>query len=224
VAGTFVAPSDITVAGSGSAPIIGTLLRGELERFRESLPNSLTPTSAPVVHLAYWYMRLLIKRATPADEASELLEPAMQLVSLLTTNPPIATPLVHHFTVLAVISLLDLLDVDSTRDEADRGLKLFLDSRTAPSAWDAAVRDAVLKKRHSLSAGNTTAASQHALTASQGLQHLADLATAGEAGRTEVLSEARPEVSTGSKGNDWNSTALTRSGYLSVLGGGDSAR
>lgn len=151
----------------------------------------------------------------------------MQLTSLLTNKATPITPLSHNFAVLSALSLLDLLDIDSTREEADLGLKMILDSHASTPGWDTTIRDTILKKQHSMSAGSAVAAaSQHALTASQGLQHLADLATASEAGRTEVLSEVRPDTASiaAPKGRAFNATALTRGGYLGMLGGGDAGR
>jgi hypothetical protein len=227
IATVLIASADITSSISTAAPIINTLLVGELERFRESFPAPITPSSTPLLHLAYWHIRLLMKRASPAAEPAELLNPAMQLTSILTSNPTLVSPLIHHFTALAALTLLDLLDVEGTREEADRGIQMILENRSSPSGWDAVINDAIHKKQHSsLSGAAAAAASQHALTASQGLQHLADLATATEVGRPESLNETRPDqgpsAPSGTQGQaqqNWDSTALTRGGYLSALGG-----
>ncbi len=214
LATVLVAPSDITMAGSKTAPIIGMLLTGELERYREMLPSAITHTTAPIVYLAFWHIRLLVKRASASTEPSDLLDPAMQLAFIL-AHSTVISPLAHHFGVLAAVTLLDLVQVESTREEAERGLKLISEARTLAPAWDAAIRDMILRKQHGFSSGNVSTASQHALTASQGLQHLADLATASEGGR----SESRPEASgaSNSQTQAWEPPALTQNGYLSMV-------
>lgn len=167
-----------------------------------------------------------MKRATPCSDPKELLTPANNIAMLLLDNPTLTSPLIHHFKALATLTLLDLLDVDSTHDEAEAAISKINESYAAKSAWNLVLRDTIQLKQRNIghAASVATAASQHALTASQGLQHLADLATATEADRTEALNEARPETVTGPGSSidarnrgSWDSTALTRNGYLSTL-------
>lgn len=189
VAGALVyqEQADITGVFSTTIPpsVISNLLSGQIERFRESFPSSVTPTSSPVCHLAYWHTRLLIKRTGPQDDPAELLKLATEVTKLLAANPALVTPITHHFTSLAAITLVDLLDTEFTREGAEHAIKVIVDTHIAPSGWDATVRDIVNKKNAGMGSAaraTTPVASQHALTASQGLQHLADLATATDAG------------------------------------------
>jgi hypothetical protein len=215
---------------SAAAPssVITSLLSGQLERFRESFPSTVTAVTSPICHLTYWHTRLLINRTGPQDDPNELLQLATEVVKLLAGNPTLITPLTHHFTSLAAMTLVDLLDTEFTRDGAEHYIKIIMDSRIAPSGWDSVIREMIAKKAASTAAGISTAAvtgaaSQHALTASQGLQHLADLATATEAGRSEVLSEAIAEkaitASHGAGSQPWESPSITKVGYLNLLAG-----
>lgn len=164
-----------------------------------------------------------MKRATPGTDPLELLEPAAQNLSVLAATPLLASPLLQHFMTLASITLIELLDHESTRDESDRALKSLLDSppRSA-GVWEKSLRDLALKRIGAMSPVTVPAPvpSAAALTASQGLQHLADLATAGDAGRGEV-GEGRVEgaVATGGSAQaiSWDPASITRGGFLSVL-------
>ena len=228
-----IAPSDLPALGV-PPPIVGTLLRGELERCRESFPASFFPSSnAPLIHLCYWYLRILMELRLPESEPSDLLVPARHIVTQLMHNTGLVSPLTHHFTALAAMTLVDLTAHENTRDEAENGLKSLLENRIAPSGWDASIREMITKKQHSNPSGGAgsvvrpkTTDSQHALTASQGLQRLADLATATEEGRDVSTGEGRKEgekSSTGPVGSHFQRfhdlKESIRSGYLGAFGG-----
>ena len=140
-------------------------------------------------------MRILVEvKASPSDP-EVILGPAMRIVALLTHNTSFMSPLTHHATVLAASTLIELTNIDNTKDSAEGSLRDLLENRIAPSGWDAAVRDMIASKCNQVSsAGAGSAESQHALTASQGLQRLADLATATEGDRADaVTGEGRKE-------------------------------
>jgi hypothetical protein len=172
------------------------LLRGEVERCRETFPLAFFPPSnAPVIHLCYCYMRILVEvKASPADP-EVILGPAMRIVALLTHNTSFMSPLTHHATVLAASTLIELTHCDNTKDSAEGSLRDLIENHIAPSGWDAAVRDMIVSKCNQVSsAGAGSVESQHALTASQGLQRLADLATATEGDRADAATgEGRKE-------------------------------
>lgn len=172
------------------------ILRGEVERCRETFPSTFFPPSnAPVIHLCYCYMRILVElKASPADP-EVILGPAMRIVALLTHNTSFMSPLTHYATILAALTLIELTNFESTKDSAEGSLRDLLENHIAPSGWDVAVRDMIVSKRNQISsAGAGSAESQHALTASQGLQRLADLATATEGDRADAAAvEGRKE-------------------------------
>ena len=160
------------------------------------------------MHLTYWHVQLLTLRATPGTPPASLLHPAVQTTALLAAAPP--SPLHIHFTTLASATLLELLDNEATREEADRTLRSLFDAPPRhPAPWDKALRDLVARHTRAASPAAPSAA---ALTASQGLQHLADLATAGEAVETKEGGAAAAAVS-------WDPATMTRGGFLGVLNG-----
>jgi hypothetical protein len=170
----------------------------------------------------------------PTSE-SELLSPAMNLVTQLIHNSNLNSPLTYYSTTLTALTLNELREYDDTRPEAESGLKSLLESRIAPSSWDTAVREFIANKKAQPAGtlpSSSTTESKHSLTASQGLQHLAELATATEGrdistteGRkeSEMSSTSAPEGAISQRYHDLRQ--LVKSGYLSAfLLGGDSAR
>ncbi|TAQ89346.1 hypothetical protein B7494_g2339 [Chlorociboria aeruginascens] len=219
-------PTDLPSLSIPPTSIVSTLLRGELERCRESFPRKFFPPSnAPIIHLCYWYLRILVELRLFESEPYDLLIPARHIVTQLTLNTSLVNPLTPHATVLAALTLIELLTADSTKEEAENGLNLLLESRIAPSGVDAAVKDLITKRlrsRRATSASNPshTAASQHILTASQGLQRLADLATAEE-GRANTSSDDRMEIETnvGATSPVYQSIRqMVKGGYMNILG------
>lgn len=239
-AAVALAPTDLPALGISRDAVYGTLLRGELERFRESLPASaLQPSNTPLLHMSYWHLRILVGLTLTSLEPSDLKESAINSLAQLINNPGLISPLTYHFTTLVALALLDLTEYEATRDEAEEALRTLLEARKAPSTWDAAVRDLIANRKPAASnnappANLGTTESKHASVASQSLQRLADLATATEAGRdVTVSSEERKEgdiemTNSGPTGAHFESfhklRALVRSGYLSVFTEGDAGR
>ncbi|KAE8453456.1 hypothetical protein EG329_010317 [Mollisiaceae sp. DMI_Dod_QoI] len=174
----------------------GRVNRGELEKFRESLPDTVFPPSqAPVLHICYWHVRILIELNLMDSEPKEMLDAVLNLLTQLIHNG-VLSPLIHYCTILCALALIELLEYEDSREKADAGLKVLLDNRKPLSSWDAAVRDLIsnqLQRPPNAPLGMSTAESQHASVASQSLQRLADLATATEAGRDVAGGEERKE-------------------------------
>ena len=213
--------------------MISTLLTGELERFRESFPHSLPPIHLPLLHLAYFHVRLLIKRYAPSSTNEELLTPAMQIANMLSQNLGLVTPLSHHFAALAAATLVELRDEKSEK-EAESGLSLIVDyinslSRApatpdVPKDWYSIITDILLRRDRANSNAEGKASQNRARAErlsmgadaqeiSRGsLQHLADLATASE----EVLGERNEAIAV----TAWDPSLLTKGGYLNVLAEG----
>lgn len=135
---------------------------------------------------------------------------------MLLDNAQVLSPLNHHFFCLTTLSLLELGKVEATRDEANDLLKQLLHSNHAPSTWDGVIRDRIIEcfPPAALQPPTTEAA------VSQGLQHLADLATATEADPVKPDKDAEtPSLRTSDNYEDagFDPRHLTRNGYLNVL-------
>jgi hypothetical protein len=191
-----IAPAEVPALGVPPFSVSGMLLRGELERCRESFPTTFFPPSkSPLIHLCYWYLRILLELRLNPSELEDILVPAMHIVTQLTHNASLVSPLTHHATALAASTLIELTSYDKTKDTAEGGLRALVENHIAPSGWDATIRDMIVSKRSlASSTAGGSAESQHALTASQGLQRLADLATATEEDRADATTaEIRKE-------------------------------
>jgi hypothetical protein len=209
-----LAPPKAMTHESGAAPILSSFLNLSMELFREMLPSSITPTSHPILHLAYFHCRLLAYLFQTTSKSSDILWPCQKLVGLLTANSQLLSPLNHHFMCLTALTLLELQKVDIHREEATSLLRELLDSSVAPSTWDVPVRDRIAEQ--------IRPGTSHAMgaTASQSLQHLADLATATEldAAKQEKSSEAGTlRTSDNYEDVGFDPRTLTRVGYLNAL-------
>ena len=160
--------ADEVVSSTTLNPYISRLLRGELERFRESI--EVVWGSHSLLHVAYYHVKLLTLRHNSSSEPRQLLEPALRMVTMLDHSSMPITPLNHHFAALALITLVDLADIEETHQEAWRGIQQLsealrqrrgLATREDSVGWDSAIKDLISKR-----AGDGN------------LQHLAELAIA----------------------------------------------
>jgi hypothetical protein len=188
-----------------------------IESFRVNFPPGVTPTDHPVIYLAYWHCRLLSYLFSPTALSSDILWACRESVGLLTANPQLLCPLTHHFSCLTSLSLLELSRVDKTREEAAKLLRELLESNTAPSAWDSAVRDRIAEKIL------PSASSGAEATASQSLQHLADLATANELPASMEKASEKPDEPVVFRASDnyedagFDPRPMLRAGYLNAF-------
>ena len=168
-----------------------------IEDYREDLPSHVDPGAYPLVHLAYWHCRLLAYLLNPSAKIQDIMWPARESSRLLTTLH-LASPLHQHFLVLTSLCLSELSKNEGVREEAEALLSELTDPAMPETAWDGLVRDKIAEMRPSTTAAiaaaaveasalgqNSTVQSAVEAAASQGLQHLADLATASVAEKAE---------------------------------------
>ncbi|KAI5787810.1 hypothetical protein FPQ18DRAFT_262738 [Pyronema domesticum] len=200
--------ADEIVSAASLNPYISRLLRGELERFRESV--EVVWGSLSLLHVAYYHVKLLVLRHNSASEPRQLLEPALRMATMLDHSSMPITPLNHHFAALALITLVDLGEVEETRLEARRGVGMIdeairkrrgLATREDSKGWDRVIKE-VIGRRIEGHTGYATTTQQ-----TEGLRHLAELA----------IGETREQ---GRKERRIDSGMLMRLGYLGTLGEG----
>lgn len=207
----FTASEDV-MAPSSSASIVGLIIQGEIDRFRESVEYAIRSSS--LVHLSYWHVRLLIQRLQPNSEPNQLLQPAQKMAAMLNSSTTAITPLNHHFAALAALTLVELADLAETRDGAIKGindihealgLQRGLLAHEESNGWDSAIRDLLVKKKQQLQSGvpGPMMALQHLANAAMGEQP----GTPGAGGSTTTAAGV-PR---------YDPTLLTRHGYLTLL-------
>ncbi|KAI9807565.1 MAG: hypothetical protein M1825_005505 [Sarcosagium campestre] len=230
----FVGPADIMDPSTMHAPVIGKLLHGEIERFRESIDSRMQ--SLNLVHLSYWHVKLLMLRHAPTSEPSDLIGPAQRMASILNSVATPMTPLNHHFAALAALTLVELADFRETRTGAWKGILSLheaLDKRRGfyahedSSGWDSAIRDLIVKKEHQMRGGGVGPV----VSSPGGLHHLADMAVnsatqvamSSPAGPPTSMTVTAPPPSTPvpalyeTTQPTFDPTVITRYGYLAVL-------
>ncbi|OAA50617.1 C6 finger domain-containing protein [Metarhizium rileyi] len=151
---------------------MAAILTDYIENYREDLPAHIDAAAYPMIHLAYWHCRLLITMVTPGVAPKEILWPTKELAHLLSVTPELKGPLTSHFVSLATMSLSKLARTEATRDEAVEIIK-GITEKPSGGHWDD-VKDKLADRLRPASSSAADAAT------SQGLQHLADLATAHE--------------------------------------------
>lgn len=196
-----------------SRPLLDSFFSLSMDLFRELLPATVTPATHPFLHIVYWHCRLLSYTLQTNARSSDILWCCDKLVDLLIGNSQMLNPLNHHFFCITALCLLELNKTDCEREAAGLLLKKLNENQVAPSNWDNIIRDRLAEA--------VRPSTVHAMeaAASQGLQHLADLATAAEMD-TSVKPE-KPADTTLGTGNSENTRfsllPLAQTGYLNAL-------
>lgn len=169
VPASVLAPTNST---PGSAARAAATFHLNMEMWRAHFPGDIHPDVEPVLHLAYWHCRLLAFLFTPSSLLSDVLWAVKESVGLLTTHSQMISPLNHHFTSLVALCLIELANLKASQEEAKELLNQLLEANIAPSSWDEPIRNKIRDTMRPLPNDSAEA------TASQSLQHLADLAAA----------------------------------------------
>ncbi|KAI2636775.1 hypothetical protein GGS21DRAFT_47697 [Xylaria nigripes] len=212
-----LAPPQALLPDVGAVPILNSFFNLAIELFREVLPANITPATHPILNLVYWHSRLLSYLFQTNARSQDVIWACKESVDLLLNNTALLSPLNHHFFSLTTLSLLELANLDKTREEVTPMLKELLTRNLAPSTWDGIIRDRITER---LQPSTEQAATD------QSLQHLANLATAskGDASRPENVAEpVTLRTSTTYSHLGFDPRPILRLGYLNVLAEGSAS-
>ena len=204
--------------GEISTAYTSRLLRGELERFRETAePLWTRGGSLGLVELAYYHVKLLSLRHASRTDPVQLLGPAIRIADILSSAQNPTTPLSHHFAALALGALLDLADFEETKKDACASIEKLMDALekrwTTPArdeeGWDKAIKDLIERRRHpkyGTGGGGSDVPRGHG-----SLQHLAELAVGERSPTTSTSGTNYPTLP------HFDMARIQRHGYLGSL-------
>ncbi|CAG8953457.1 hypothetical protein HYFRA_00010207 [Hymenoscyphus fraxineus] len=206
-----VTTKDIPPLGVPVIQLLEDVLRGEVERWRETLPASLS--SSPLVLMCYWHVRIYLELRNAWPDPSELLMAAKHITSCVGQSSFLNRPLVYYPASLAALVLVDLTAFEEgTREVAEEALD-SLPAGSVPSAFEGTLREMRNSKRAS-QFGNTDAMT---MIANTGLQQLAAAATDGGNG---ILTDITLDVPKMGENRTYSSLRdAVQSGFFGVLRG-----
>lgn len=187
-----ITSKDLPPLGVPVNQLLTDVLRGELERWRETVPGSVFQT-IPFVLMCYWHVRIFLELRLPESDPSELLEAAKNITTCVPESLILYTPLTYYTTSLAALVLVDLTSYEEgTKEVAEEALNSLLKAHSVPPALESTLR---AKRQPQYGSGATNRTESINMTASMSLQHLADLADLASAtdGGNEVITDLRIE-------------------------------
>lgn len=175
--------STLPPLGVPMASAYGTVVRGELERFRESFTNC-----QPLILMAYWHLRILVELQLVESEPIDLLEITANATELMIQNSDFNSPLKYHFIFLIILVLIELLAYDTTKFHSESQLNVIFEKKVISPDWEAVIRMMISRRRIQIGATSPNLLSvdnDHNVDI-ENLVRLADLATAAGANRESV--------------------------------------
>ncbi|KAI1816522.1 hypothetical protein GGS20DRAFT_212425 [Poronia punctata] len=150
-----LAPPQALIPDASAAPTLNSFFNLSIELFREVLPSNITPTTHPILNLAYWHSRLLAYLFQTNAKSKDVIWATKKTAGLLLSNTALLSPLNHHFFGLATLALLELVKLEGTREEVDPLLKDLLERNLAPSTWDGVIRGRITDVLRDVAAQST---------------------------------------------------------------------
>ena len=194
-------------------------MKGELERFRETVePLWVERSSFSLIELAYYHVKLLCRRHAFNTGPHQLLGPAVRIADILSSVQTPVTPLSHHFAALVLSTLLELTELEETKQEACICIEKLIDSlenRQNPptlldDGWDKAIKDLIDRRRQLRYLTGCDDGSE--MPPGHGsLQHLAELAVGDRSPPTSTSGTTYPTLP------HFDMARLRRHGYLGSL-------
>lgn len=210
---------ELTIPDYAKGGLLNAVLDGELDLFRESMTQHFK--KMPSVYMAFLHVQHFSDRIlyTHEPKVDAMIPDALQIVSVLKTKKGFHySPLIHHITALAAITLAETTDPQELpkTTAALQDLRSGLDAASfrysnAKTAWDSAISSFITKKLESgPQLSNTDAASDRG-----GLEHLADAAV----GKSKAANgESDDATGRGSVvAMEWNAETPNSKGYLDLF-------
>ena len=206
---------------SSTPDLVSTVVAGELDRFRESVSNTVLEKE-PNLHIPFLHVQYLHERHTlgSALELTTIFQNAKTIAAVLNASVQggalgFGHPIRHHFASLAAITLIECITFPETREisfKLQQELQRSIEHNGVVSnGWAAAILAYTSKILAQHSGADPT-------IDRGGLQHLAEIAVGGTgADKADKSDEGSEPVDYHGHGNRKDWTAATRSGYLNTL-------
>lgn len=123
--------------------LAGDLLNDYVENFREDLPVHADDATFQLIHMAYWYARLLAYLLHPSAKAEDVFWPCRQVIGLLRAMPQVMSPWNHHIIGLVMLCLVELSKVEGAADEANKLLAELKSASANSTPWSVVVGEQI---------------------------------------------------------------------------------
>lgn len=116
--------------------------RRELDYWRLDIPDTFAESNS-ILHLCYWHVTILDSLDVETTQPQNLQEATERMVNIIVNAKGVASALIVSVSALLVLTLIELLRHEDTKQSAERDLKVLREGRYIPSGWDSIIRKMV---------------------------------------------------------------------------------